>query len=245
VEKPLGLSVTECDEVLAEAERAGRKVVVDHTFAYHPAIRYLADQVKSGELGDLLSYDSVRVNFGGFQSGADVLWDLAPHDLSILDLITGAKDPVTVSALGRRHFNENIDNLCYVNLLYDDNFLAHLHLDWVAPVKIRTIMVTGSKKMALYDDNLPTEKVKLYDRRINVQAADANQDIRVNYKIGDMMAPAISTREALSSVISEFIDSILDEKPSVSEGKSGRRIVRILEAATQSMRKGGIPVQLG
>lgn len=244
VEKPLAMSTEECDKILAVANEKNLHVMVDHTFAFHPAVEYLVNSIDRGDLGDLLYYDSVRVNLGGFQPKTNVLWDLAPHDLSILDLFLKGKVPTEVSAVGIRHFGTNVENLCYLNLKYENDFIAHLNLNWIAPVKIRTITVGGSKKMAIYDDNLPTEKVKVYDKSVTLTSA-VEADFRVNYRTGDMTAPAISTREALKGVISHFLECITLGKRPICDGLSGKRVVQILEAASISMAEGGRPVAFG
>lgn len=244
VEKPLAMSTEECDKILAVAKEKNLQVMVDHTFAFHPAVEYLVNSIDRGDLGDLLYYDSVRVNLGGFQPRTNVLWDLAPHDLSILDLFLKGKVPTEISAVGIRHFGTSVENLCYLNLKYDNDFIAHLNLNWVAPVKIRTITVGGSKKMAIYDDNLPTEKVKVYDKSVTLTAA-SETDFRVNYRTGDMTAPAISTKEALKGVISHFLECVSTGKKPICDGESGKRVVQILEAASISMMEGGRPVAFG
>lgn len=244
VEKPLAMSSAECDKILAVAKEKNLQVMVDHTFAFHPAVEYLANSTDRGDLGELLYYDSVRVNLGGFQPSTNALWDLAPHDLSILDLLLKGKVPTEVSAVGIRHCGSTVENLCYLNLKYDNNFIAHLNLNWMAPVKVRTITVGGSKKMAIYDDNLPTEKVKVYDKSVTLSSA-TDTDFRVNYRSGDMIAPAISMREALQGVISHFISCVINGSVPVCDGESGKRVVQILEAASISMAEGGRPVAIG
>jgi predicted dehydrogenase len=241
VEKPLAMSSAECDMILAVAKEMNRQVMVDHTFAFHPAVEYLVKATDKGDLGDLLYYDSVRVNLGGFQPSTNVLWDLAPHDLSILDLLLKGKVPTEVSAVGIRHFGSSVENLCYLNLKYEGEFIAHLNLNWTAPVKVRTITVGGSKKMAVYDDNLPTEKVKVYDKSVSLTNV-TEADFRVNYRSGDMIAPAISAAEALRGVIGHFLGCISQGTTPVCDGESGKRVVQILEAASISMAEGGRPV---
>ncbi len=245
VEKPLAVSVAECDEILTAAKQAKRQVMVDHTFVYNPAVEYLADRIRKGELGDLMYYDSVRVNLGGFQKHVNALWDLAPHDLSILDLFLKGKTPVSVAATGVKQFGASVESLCYLHLAYENSFTAHLHLNWVAPVKIRTVMVGGSKKMAVYDENLPSEKIKLYDSGVDVSTESPTPgEFRVSYRMGDMMAPAIPTREALAGVVSDFVECVQTGRAPVSDGKSGRRMVEILEAASLSLKHGGEPIRL-
>ncbi len=243
VEKPLAMSSAECDKILAVARTKNLKVMVDHTFVFHPAVEYLTDSISDGNLGELLYYDSVRVNLGGFQPRTNVLWDLAPHDLSILDLFLNGKMPTEVSGVGIRHFGTTVENLCHLSLKYDNDFIAHLNLNWIAPVKIRTITVGGSKRMAIYDDNLPTEKVKIYDKSVTL-SSPTELDFRVNYRSGDMTAPAISTQEALKGVIGHFMECVQGDKTPICDGEAGKRVVQILEAATVSITEGGRPVSL-
>jgi len=236
IEKPMAASTGECDEILTIAEKTSRKVMVDHTFVYNPAVQYLSKQIQSNSLGKLLYFDSVRVNLGKFQTSTNVLWDLAPHDLSIIDLFTGGKKPLNLIAIGTRHFDGSGANLCHLHLTYENNFTCHLHLNWISPIKIRTVTVTGSEKMAVYDDNLPTEKVKIYDKSIVPQS---EQDFRVDYRIGDMVAQCIPTHEALAEMVSQFHKYIAQGEAPVSDGRSGRRIVEILQAAELSMAQEG------
>ncbi len=243
VEKPLALSVAQCDRILSAARRYQRKVMVDHTFVYNPAVEYLAQKVGTGGLGKLLYYDSVRVNLGGYQFGADVIWDLAPHDLSILDYLLHGKMPLTISATGASHFGQRHANLAYCHLQYADDFVAHLHLNWIAPVKVRTIMLGGTQSMAVYDENMATEKIRVYNKGIVLDAQDHNE-LRVSYRVGDMFAPALSSREALAASLTAFHRYLtLNEKPA-SDGEHGKRVVKILEAATLSLSNGGFPVVL-
>ncbi|MBI5139589.1 Gfo/Idh/MocA family oxidoreductase [Candidatus Nomurabacteria bacterium] len=245
IEKPLAQSVDECDEILTAASKQDCLVMVDHTFVYNPAVRFLAEQIHCGNLGELLYYDSVRVNLGGFQPKTNALWDLAPHDLSIIDYFTEGKMPAQVSAVGRKHFDNDIDNLCYLNLIYPNNFIAHLHLNWISPIKIRTVLVGGSQKMAVYDENMPTEKIKLYDRGLSlVKEKPAPGDFRVSYRMGDMTAPTISGSEALEGVIKNFIKMTKEEILPITDGDAGKRVVQILEAATKSMDENGSPVTI-
>lgn len=244
IEKPMALSVEACDAILKEASRRGKKVMIDHTFVYHPAVQYLASQIHQGNLGDLLYYDSVRINLGGFQTSTNVLWDLAPHDLSILDLFLKGKTPNIVSVTGVHHFDDKSENLCYATLNYENNFVAHLNLNWVAPVKVRTVMVGGSRKLAVYDDNLSTEKVKIYDKGLVLGPREGVFDPRVSYRVGDMVAPAISSQEALGSMLTAFHKYLtLGVKPP-TDGEAGRRVVQILEAASLSLGQKGETVSL-
>lgn len=243
VEKPLAPSAGESEAIVAEARRRGRIVMVDHTFVYHPAVAYLRERIHNGDLGDLLYYDSVRVNLGGFQTGSNVLWDLGPHDLSILDSFTGGLMPEQVTAVGMHHFDAGTENLCYVTLKYPGRFIAHLHLNWVAPVKLRQVMVGGSEKMAIYDDNLPAEKIKIYDKGLSVDYRSASShDLRVSYRVGDMTAPALHGTEALAVMSAHFLECIREGRRPLTDGEAGLRIVRLLEAAAESLREQGAPV---
>ncbi len=245
VEKPLAQSTLECDEILTAAQKENRLVMVDHTFVYNPAVELLASQIHSGTFGDLLYYDSVRVNLGGFQPKTNALWDLAPHDLSIIDFFTQGQTPLQISAFGRKHFTNEVENLCYLNLMYENNFIAHLHLNWIAPVKIRTVLVGGSKKMAVYDENLPTEKIKLYDRGLSlIREKPLPSDFRVSYRMGDMTAPTLSQKEALAGMTSQFIKMIVNETLPVTDGQAGKRVVQVLEAASESMKHDGKPIAI-
>ena len=178
--------------------------MVDHTFIFHPAVEHISKLIQSGELGSLLYFDSIRVNLGGFQAKTNVLWDLAPHDLSIVDLWHGGQTPTHVAAFGVKHFDDGVENISYLHLHYANKFIAHLHLNWTAPTKIRTVTVCGSKKMAIFDDNNPIEKVKIYDRSLSVNYVSPDE-LRVNYRSGDILAPALPGKEALAGVIEDFI----------------------------------------
>jgi predicted dehydrogenase len=242
IEKPMALSVAECDQILAQARLAKRIVMVDHTFVYHPAITFLAEQIHSGKMGELQFYDSTRVNLGGFQL-TNVLWDLAPHDLSILDLLMQQRLPTQVSAHGVRHFGAPSETMCYVTLLYERNVIAHLHLNWAAPVKVRQIMLGGTEKMAIYDDNNPVEKVRIYDRSVKLERP-SELDFKINYRIGDMVAPAIRQTEALANMMNEFVTCIQTGKTPLADGTAGRRVLQVLEAVSQSLEHSGKPISL-
>lgn len=244
LEKPMALSVAECDSILRAAKSADKKVMIDHTFVYHPAIQYLRKEIDKGTLGELLYYDSVRVNWGGYQPCTNVLWDLAPHDLSILDCLLKAEQPVSVSVMASHHFGKDHADLGYAHLVYPNGFTAHLHLNWVAPVKIRSIILGGTLKMVVYDDILVSEKVRVYDKGLIVNSVGEGQQLRVNYRIGDMLAPALPSQEALAFMLSAFHRYITEGEKPFSDGASGRRMVQVLEVASQSMKEGGAPIEL-
>ncbi len=229
------------------AEKRGKTLMVDHTFLYTSAVRRIKDLVDKGEIGNLLYFDSVRINLGLVQSDINVLWDLAPHDFAIMDHICG-RDPVSISAIGVNHLDCPYENIAYVTVRFNSNsnLLAHFHVNWLAPVKIRQTLIGGSKKMIVYDDMEPTEKIKVYDRGITVNP-DPEQRTRMltGYRNGDVLAPNLDTSEALRLMAREFISSITENRQPLTDGRAGYRVVRLLEAAQQSLEQNGREIQLG
>ena len=243
-EKPLAHTTAMCDELIETAEQMGKVLMVDHTFPYTPAVQKIAELVNDGTLGDVLYFDSSRVNLGLFQHDVNVIWDLAVHDLSILELIM-PKPPIAVSATGISHVEGQPENQAYLTLFYEGNTLAHIHVNWLAPVKLRTTLIGGSEKMIVYDDTEMVEKVKVYDKGITVQEdAEAVYQMRVGYRAGDMWAPRLDHTEALASLVSHFAACIRGEETPITSAASGRRVVRIMEAADESMRQHGARVEL-
>jgi predicted dehydrogenase len=242
VEKPLTATVREAEELNELAARNQRILMVDHTFVYTGAVRKIKEIVRSGELGDLLYFDSVRINLGLFQPDINVLWDLAPHDLSIMDYLI-ERQPLGVSAIGSCHIEQGIENIAYLMMLFADDFIAHFHFNWLAPVKIRRTMIAGSAKMILYDDIEPTEKVRVYDKGVTTNRIDGDREAAyqtlVSYRTGDVWAPRIDSTEALRYVVAEFLDSIRTARRPLTDGDAGLRVVRLLEAAQQSIKSGG------
>lgn len=246
VEKPLTATVREAEELIALANKNARTLMVDHTFVYTGAIRKMKDIVKSGELGDLLYFDSVRINLGLFQRDINVLWDLAPHDLSIMDYLI-ERQPLGLSALGSCHIEPGIENIAYMVMKFPDDFIAHFHFNWLAPVKIRRTLIAGARKMILYDDIEPTEKVRVYDKGVTTNRntdREANYQTLISYRTGDVWAPKLDATEALHYVVAEFIDSIRGSRPPLTDGAAGLRVVRLLEAAQTSIKCGGQFVQI-
>lgn len=247
VEKPITTSSREALDLIELAEKCGKTLMVDHTFLYTSAVRQIKQLVNKNEIGDLLYFDSVRINLGLVQSDINVLWDLAPHDFSIMDHICD-RDPVSVSAVGVNHLGCPYENIAYVTVRFNSNsnLLAHFHVNWLAPVKIRQTLIGGSKKMIVYDDMEPTEKVKIYDRGINV-SHDPEQRTRLltGYRNGDVLAPNLDTSEALRLMAKEFVDSILASRQPLTDGRAGYRVVRLLEAAQQSLEQNGREIELG
>src|SRR5436190_3477677 len=241
LEKPLAATVPEAEELCELAEQNKRIMMVDHTFVYTGAVRKMKEIVKSGELGDLLYFDSIRINLGLFQRDINVLWDLAPHDLSIMDYLI-ERQPHTISALGSSHIERGIENIAYLVMLFPDEFIAHFHFNWLAPVKIRRTMIAGSSKMILYDDIEPTEKVRVYDKGVTANRVgdrEAAYQTLVSYRTGDVWAPKLDPTEALRYVVAEFLDSIRNARKPLTDGYAGLRVVRVLEAANESMKAGG------
>lgn len=237
VEKPLTGSVAEAEELVDLAKKNGRVLMVDHTFIYHPAVEKIKDAIRRGELGDICYYDSVRINLGLFQHDISVLWDLAPHDASIMEHLIG-KPVKWVQAAGARHAGQPVESMAYVTVQFEDNILGHMHVNWLSPVKVRQIIVGGSKRMLVYDDNLVTEKVKIYDRGVETHSIEGIHQAMVQYRMGDMYAPAIATDEALKRAIQHLVYCIREGKSPVTDGAAGLRVVRILEAAHRSLADG-------
>lgn len=242
LEKPMCASVTECDALLALADQKNLTLMVDHTFLYTGAVRKITAMIDSGELGDILYFDSVRVNLGLFQHDVNVIWDLAPHDVSIMDAVI-RKQPTQVSAVGLAHFGTTLENIAYVNVAFDEPVIAHFHLNWLAPVKVRTTLIGGTKRMIVYDDTEPSEKIKVYDKGVSIETnVEQIRKNLVEYRIGDMYAPRIASTEALDLVAKEFIGSIVEKRVPLTNGGAGRRVVSILEAASRSLSQNGAPV---
>ena len=247
VEKPMTTSSSEALELIELADKLGLTLMVDHTFLYTSAVRRIKDLVNRDEIGDLLYFDSVRINLGLVQSDINVLWDLAPHDFSIMDHICG-REPVSISAMGVRHLGCPYENIAYVTVRFNSNsnLIAHFHVNWLAPVKIRQTLIGGSKKMIVYDDMETSEKVKVYDRGITVNP-DPEQRTRMltGYRNGDVLAPNLDTSEALRLMAREFVSSIAEKRRPLTDGVAGYRVVRLLEAAQQSLQQNGCEIQLG
>jgi predicted dehydrogenase len=238
LEKPMTATVEESEKLIELAEKKNVKLMVDHTFLYTGAVRKMKELVQSGELGDLYYFDSVRVNLGLFQHDINVVWDLAPHDFSIMDFLL-QKDPEMVSAVGVCHLGD-LENMAYVTVQYPGNLLGHLHVNWLAPVKVRTTLIGGTKKMIVYDDTEPSEKVKIYDKGVNYH--EKKEDVYqmlVQYRSGDMLAPKLEASEALKLVSREFTDSINENRKPLTDGVAGLRVVKLLQSATESMRQKG------
>jgi predicted dehydrogenase len=244
VEKPLAATTEEALRLIDEAARRRRVLFVGHTFIYTGAVRKIRELVTTDGLGAIYYYDSVRVNLGLFQRDINVIWDLAVHDLAIMDFIL-AKEPAAVSATGISHLNGGPEDIAYVTLFFEDRLIAHVHVSWLAPVKVRRTLIGGTRKMIVYDDLEPSEKIKVYDKGITVtESDDAARQLRVGYRSGDMWAPQIDISEALGVMVNHFAECIEQGRTPTTDGYAGLRVVRILEAATQSMGERGRVVEL-
>jgi len=238
VEKPLTDSV-ETSQKLVELARANHlTLMVDHTFVYSGAVRKIKSMIESEDIGDILYFDSVRINLGLFQHDSNVLWDLAPHDVSIMSFLI-ERDPQWVSAIGSAHFGD-LENMAYVTVQFDGPLIAHFHVNWLAPVKIRSTVIGGSKRMIVYDDLAPSEKVRVYDKGVSINGdPDDRRQAMVDYRSGDMFAPQIDNTEPLRNVCHGFVQAINTGRHPLADGDAGLRTVRIIEAAQTSMSRSG------
>jgi predicted dehydrogenase len=244
LEKPMTETSHQAEMLVEEAEKRSLALFVDHTFVYTGAVRKMGELVKSGDLGKILYYDSTRVNLGLFQRDVNVIADLAVHDFSILDYLLG-EHPTAVSASGINHFPGTPENLAYITLFYDSGAIAHSNVSWLAPVKVRQVLLGGSKKMITYNDLEPSEKVKIYDKGVSFTDDPKQiQEMRVGYRTGDMWAPKLDGNEALGVAAEHFVDCIRTSNPPLTDGKLGLRIVELIEAASSSMGGRGETVHI-
>lgn len=245
VEKPLTATAEEAERLIEIAARRRRVLMVDHTFVYTSAVRRIRELVDAGELGDLYYYDSVRINLGLFQHDVDVIWDLAVHDLAIMDYVLG-RTPSAVSATGLAHVPGRPANIAYLTCFFGPQLIGHVHVNWLAPVKVRRTLIGGSRRMVVFDDLEVSEKIKVYDKGISVKPSAENvYQMMVGYRAGDMWAPQLAVTEALHTEALHFIECIQQQRTPTTDGEAGLRVVRVLEAGTASMRNQGRLVSLG
>lgn len=238
VEKPMTSSSETALELCQIAEARSKTLMVDHTFLYTGAIEKIKELVDSNEIGKLQYIDSSRINLGLFQRDVNVIWDLAPHDLSIcLHLFN--KMPKSVQATGISHLNNNMENIAYMTLNYHEDFIAHFNFSWISPVKIRKMMIGGDSKMIVYDDVEPTEKVKIYDSGITAKNPDQINNLIIDYRAGDIHVPKISIDEALSKMINDFVSSIEFKHAPLSDSNLGYKVVKIIESSEISLKNNG------
>lgn len=244
VEKPMTASSEQAKRLIEEAKKRNLVLMVDHTFVYTGAVRKMHELISSNKLGDIYYYDSVRVNLGLFQHDVNVIWDLAVHDLSIMNYLLPSQ-PYAVSATGISHVPGEPENIAYLTLFFESNLIAHIHVNWLAPVKVRRTLIGGSQRMIVYDDLEPSEKVKIYDKGITVNGnSESVYQMLIGYRTGDMWSPQLDMTEALRTEGLHFINCIEQGSRPITDGEAGLRIVRILEAATQSMKQRGELVEL-
>jgi predicted dehydrogenase len=242
VEKPFTSTAAQAEQLVELAQRKNLCIMVDHTFLFTGAVRRIRKMVDEGALGTLYYYDSTRVNLGLFQHDVNVIWDLAPHDLSIVDHLT-SNTPQYVTASGQSHLN-GFEDLAYITVYYSDQMIAHFNVNWLSPVKVRTTLIGGEKKMLVWNDLEADEKLKVYDKGVAITSGQNIYELLVSYRSGDMWAPRVEQTEALAVETKYFIDCVEKSEKPFNDGEAGLRIVRLLEAADKSLKSRGVPVQL-
>lgn len=235
IEKPFTATSAQAEELIEIAERKNLQIMVDHTFLFTGAVRKMKQLIDEGALGPLYYYDSTRVNLGLFQHDVNVLWDLAPHDLAIMDYLIGLK-PELVVATGRAHVN-SLEDVAYLTVYFPGSVIAHINVNWLSPVKVRTTLVGGQRKMLVWNDLDPTEKIRVYDKGADVRTEQGVHQLLVSYRSGDMWAPKIEELEALQLESRYFLDCVMDGTRPFNDGHAGLRVVKLLEAAEQSLRQ--------
>lgn len=242
VEKPFTSNSAQGEQLIELALKKKLRIMVDHTFLFTGAVMKIRQLLDNQELGKLYYYDSTRVNLGLFQHDINVLWDLAPHDLSVMDYLIKSK-PEAIVATGQKHLNGHED-IAFLTLYFPEKVIAHINVNWLSPVKIRTTLIGGQKKMLVWNDLEPDEKVRVYDKGVNINSQEGVYNVLVNYRSGDMWAPQLEQGEALRRELSYFVDCVESGKDAFNDGCSGLRVVKILEAATESLNKRGSLVYL-
>ncbi|MFZ1005634.1 MAG: Gfo/Idh/MocA family oxidoreductase [Candidatus Sulfotelmatobacter sp.] len=242
VEKPFTTNAAQAEELIELAARKNLKIMVDHTFLFTGAVQKIKQLLQEGALGKLYYYDSTRVNLGLFQHDVNVVWDLAPHDLSIIDHLI-SQTPEAISATGQTHLNGHED-VAFITLYFPDKVIAHINVNWLSPVKVRTTLIGGEKKMLVWNDLEADEKIKIYDKGVNIKTREGLYNLLVHYRSGDMWAPQIEQVEALTGELAYFVECIAKDKKPMNDGEAGLRVVRMLEAANASIRKRGALVHL-
>lgn len=242
VEKPFTLSSDQAKDLIELAEKKKLTIMVDHTFLFTGAVRKMNELVESNALGKLYYYDSTRVNLGLFQHDVNVVWDLAPHDLSIMDHLI-KQDPEAVVATGQSHLNGHED-MAYITIFYPDKLISHVSVNWLSPVKVRTTLLGGEKKMLVWNDLEADEKIRVYDKGVDITNKAGVYDLLVSYRSGDMWAPRVDQTEALRAEVNYFADCIEKSIKPINDGVAGYRVVRLLEAASESLKERGRIVKL-
>jgi predicted dehydrogenase len=242
VEKPFTSNTAQAEELINLAAKKNLKIMVDHTFLFTGAVKKIRQLLKEGTLGNLYYYDSTRVNLGLFQHDVNVIWDLAPHDLSIIDHLI-AESPEAVVATGQTHLN-GFEDIAFITLYFPNKIIAHINVNWMSPVKVRTTLIGGEKKMLVWNDLEADEKIKIYDKGVDVKNQQGLYNLLVNYRSGDMWAPQVEQVEALNHELAYFVDCIARDKVPFNDGEAGLRVVKMLEAADKSLHQRGALVYL-
>jgi predicted dehydrogenase len=242
VEKPFTTNVAQAEILIELAEKKNLKIMVDHTFLFTGAVKKIKQVLNEGLLGKLYYYDSTRVNLGLFQHDVNVVWDLAPHDLSIMDYVIES-NPEALAATGQKHLN-GFEDIAFITLYFPDQVIAHINVNWLSPVKVRTTLIGGEKKMLVWNDLEADEKIKIYDKGVDINNREGLYELLVNYRSGDMWAPQLEQVEALRQELVYFVHCIQSGAKPMNDGAAGLRIVRMLEAANKSLRKRGALVYL-
>ena len=242
VEKPFTSNTAQAEELIELAAKKNLKIMVDHTFLFTGAVKKIRELVEEGALGKLYYYDSTRVNLGLFQHDINVIWDLAPHDLSIMDYLI-KETPEAIVATGQTHLN-GFEDVAFMTLYFPDKVIAHINVNWLSPVKVRTTLIGGEKKMLVWNDLEADEKIKIYDRGVQITNRQGLYDLLVNYRSGDMWAPQLEQVEALRQELAYFVDCISNDQTPMNDGRAGLRVVKMLEAANESLRHRGALVYL-
>ncbi len=242
IEKPITSNAAQAEELINLAEQKNLKIMVDHTFLFTGAVKKISELLDEGALGKLYYYDSTRVNLGLFQHDVNVIWDLAPHDLSIIDHLI-EETPEAVVATGQTHLNGHED-IAFITVYFPNKIIAHINVNWLSPVKVRTTLIGGEKKMLVWNDLEADEKIKIYDKGVHITSRQGLYNLLVNYRSGDMWSPQLEQIEALRQELTYFVDCISNNKNPTNDGAAGLRVVKMLEAATESLKKRGALVYL-
>jgi predicted dehydrogenase len=242
VEKPFTSNTAQAEELIELAARKNLKIMVDHTFLFTGAVKKIHQLLQEGALGKLYYYDSTRVNLGLFQHDVNVIWDLAPHDLSIMDYLI-KESPEAIVATGQTHLN-GFEDVAFITVYFPNKIIAHINVNWLSPVKVRTTLIGGEKKMLLWNDLEADEKIKVYDKGVDITSRQGLYDLLVNYRSGDMWAPQIEQVEALRLELAYFVQCITNDETPFNDGASGLRVVKMLQAANESSSKRGALVYL-
>jgi predicted dehydrogenase len=242
VEKPFTSSVEQAEELVELAEKKKLTIMVDHTFIFTGAVRRIKQLINENELGELYYYDSMRVNLGLFQHDVNVVWDLAPHDFAVMDYLI-AERPSAVAACGKAHVNK-LEDMAYVTVMFPNNMIAHFNVNWLSPVKMRTTLIGGEKKMLVWNDLEADEKIKIYDKGIEVKNRETEYRMRINYRTGDMYSPRVEQADALKREAFHFVECVTTGKTPINDGHAGLRVVKLLAACDESIRRNGREISL-